>query len=79
MAVALIALACGGAAYLARPAASPVPAAAPSEHFSRQGLLSLPLAAQGPVSASLGAEAAIYRIHDAGTGLVAVNLAQHLR
>ena len=39
------------------------------------GLTSLPLAAQGPVSAALGSEAPAYRV----TGLEAVNPAQHLR
>ena len=39
------------------------------------GLTSLPLVAQGPVSAALGSEAPAYRV----TGLEAVNPAQHLR
>src|SRR5215218_5975869 len=42
---------------------------------ARHGLTSLPLAAQGPVSASLGQDAPAYRI----TGLQAANPAQHLR
>ncbi len=42
---------------------------------ARHGLTSLPLAAQGPVSAALGSEKPAYRV----TGLEAVNPAQHLR
>ena len=42
---------------------------------ARHGLTSLPLAAQGPVSAALGSEGPAYRV----TGLEAVNPAQHLR
>ena len=42
---------------------------------ARHGLTSLPLAAQGPVSAALGSEEPAYRV----TGLEAVNPAQHLR
>ena len=45
-----------------------------SRGWSREGLLSLPLAAQGPVSAALGHDQAAYRI----SGLVAHNQAQHL-
>ena len=42
---------------------------------ARHGLTSLPLAAQGPVSAALGSEGPAYRV----TGLEAINPAQHLR
>jgi len=53
-----------------------LPARAPSPTAStRQGLASLPRAAQGPVSAALGRNAPGYRV----TGLRAVNPAQHLR
>jgi hypothetical protein len=45
-----------------------------SRGWSREGLSSLPLAAQGPVSAALGHDQAAYRI----SGLVAHNQAQHL-
>jgi hypothetical protein len=45
-----------------------------SRGWSREGLLSLPSASQGPVSAALGHDQAAYRI----SGLVAHNQAQHL-
>jgi hypothetical protein len=47
--------------------------------FSRKGLLSLPLAAQGPVSAALGADSAAYRVSASGGGFTASSPAQHLR
>ena len=56
-----------------RPPASSV-APAHSHSYSQSGLLSLPLAAQGPVSAALGADQPSYRIH----GLMARNPAQLL-
>src|SRR4051812_38129841 len=42
---------------------------------TRHGLTSLPMAAQGPISAALGSKTAAYRV----TGLEAVNPAQQLR
>ena len=53
-------------------ASRPVAPVAGSHVASRTGLLSLPLAAQGPVSAALGRDAAAYRVE----GLVARNPAQ---
>src|SRR5689334_7593285 len=38
--------------------------------FSRQGLLSLPLAAQGPVSEAVGADSAAYRISRIQAGII---------
>ena len=46
--------------------------------FSRHGLLSLPLAAQGPVSAALGADNPAYRISASNGGFAAANSAQRL-
>jgi hypothetical protein len=51
-----------------------VPSVVSSHANSREGLLSLPLAAQGPVSTALGHDQAAYRIE----GLVANNPAQRL-
>ena len=45
----------------------------------RRGLASLPEAAQGPVSATLGAADSSYRVSVGPGGLSAVNRAQHLR
>jgi FG-GAP repeat len=49
-----------------------------SRGLSREGLLSLPLAAQGPVSAALGADSAAYRVSKYGGGFRAASPAQHL-
>ncbi len=46
--------------------------------FSHESLLSLPLAAQGPVSAALGADRAGYRVSGAGGVISASNPAQRL-
>ncbi len=54
------------------------PLAARSHGFSRQGILSLPLAAQGPVSAALGADARAYRVGRWEGGFTASSPAQHL-
>src|SRR4029077_2740417 len=54
------------------------PLAARSHGFSRQGILSLPLAAQGPVSAALGADGHVYRVSRSEDGFAASNPAQHL-
>ncbi len=47
--------------------------------FSHEGLLSLPLAARGPVSATLGANAPVYRVSTLSGGFAADNPAQRLR
>ena len=49
-----------------------------SHGFSREGLLSLPPAAQWPVSATLGAESAAYRVSATAGGLTAMTPAQRL-
>src|SRR5271163_608282 len=41
---------------------APVAPSARSTRFSHEGLLSLPLAAQGPASATVGAYAPVYRV-----------------
>ncbi len=43
------------------------------------GLSSLPLAAQGPISAAMGADSPAYRVSASAAGLEASNPAQHLR
>jgi hypothetical protein len=77
---ALLSLALAGFAYAGLHAAAPgiAPAARGTAH-ARPGLLELPLAAQGPVSASLGADSAAYRVRPGADGLLASNPAQHLR
>jgi hypothetical protein len=45
---------------------------------ARSGLRSLPLAAQAPVSAALGADSSAYRVSRWGVGLRALNPVQHL-
>ncbi len=55
-----------------------LPAVRADHGFSREGLLSLPLAAQGPVSATLGAYAPLYRMIASQGGFAAVNPAQRL-
>ena len=47
--------------------------------FTRQGLMSLPVAAQGPVSAALGSASSGYRIRASGPALEATSAPQHLR
>ena len=49
-----------------------------SHRLLRQGLLSLPVAARGPVSAALGADGRAYRISPSEGGFVASSPAQHL-
>lgn len=49
-----------------------------SHGFTRKGLLSLPLAAQGPISAALGGDSPAYRIGADGGGFRASSPAQHL-
>ncbi|MGP0101623.1 MAG: hypothetical protein ACLPUT_08390 [Solirubrobacteraceae bacterium] len=58
--------------------ASTAPGARANHGFSHAGLLSLPLAAQGPVSATLGAYAPVYRMTAAKDGFAAMNPAQRL-
>ena len=66
---AAVAAGCAAALHSAAPGET-------AEHATtaRNGLTSLPMAAQGPVSAALGSESGAYRV----TGLQAVNPAQHL-
>jgi hypothetical protein len=52
---------------------------APSAGFARHGgLLSLPAAAQGPISRSLGSDGAAYRVRTAGTAFQATSPTQRL-
>ena len=53
--------------------------AAPFGAGAHQGLSSLPLAAQGVVSATVGSDSRAYRVHRSGEGYLAVNPAQRLR
>ena len=91
-AVALIALALGAALVVAAgllldlgssgrrsPVARGVGAHSGSRGFEREGLLSLPLAAQGSASRVLGANSPAFRLRGAEGGFAAVNPAQHLR
>ncbi len=82
VALAVLSLALGAALFeglMAGQSSSVAPATARSrEHVSRQSLLSLPLAARGPVSAALGADSPAYRVAAAGGALTASNPAQHL-
>ena len=48
------------------------------DSFSHQGLLSLPLAAQGPVSPAMGANGPAYRIRPSTGAFAAANPAQRL-
>ena len=57
---------------------SALPVAVRSHAFSQGGLLSLPLTAQGPVSAVLGANSPAYRVRTYRGGLRAFSPAQHL-
>src|ERR1700677_3787641 len=57
---------------------SSLPAVARSEVRSREGLSSLPLTAQGPISMALGADDAAFRISESGNGFRTANPAQHL-
>jgi FG-GAP repeat len=55
------------------------PSAVHAHSYSRAGLLSLPLAAQGPVSAVLGANSRAYRVTPTREGLRAASPAQQLK
>ena len=78
---AALALVLGGALYRALNDGhtAVAPATAGPHGLSREGLLSLPLAAKAPVSAALGADTTAYRATKAPGGFRAVNPAQHLR
>ncbi|MGO9763441.1 MAG: hypothetical protein ACLP1Q_19490, partial [Solirubrobacteraceae bacterium] len=80
-AAALLSLLCAVAlvyAFTPRHAAPAAPASrVPS--FSRDGLLSLPLAARGPVSAAVGAAEPAYSVSVRGGGFAAVSPAQRLQ
>jgi hypothetical protein len=77
---AVLSLAMGVALYerLAPGRSSIAPGLVRPHALSRESLLSLPLAAQGPVSAALGADRPAYRVRDDQGGLSASNPAQHL-
>jgi hypothetical protein len=55
------------------------PVHTPSRTFSHESLLSLPQAAQGPVSAALGADGQAYRVGEHRGGFLALSPAQHLQ
>jgi hypothetical protein len=57
---------------------APAPTTRPPRVFRRDGLLSLPAAAQGPVSAALGADQGTYRVGVSRGGFVAATPAQRL-
>ncbi len=79
-AAALIALGLGAALYHGVGGGhSSVAAAVRTRGFSQKGLLRLPLAAQGPVSAALGADGAAYRARADRGGFTATSAPQHLR
>jgi hypothetical protein len=74
VAAALVSLALGAALYLGLAGGrSSVAPAARSRGYSREGLLSLPLAAQGPVSAAVGAHDPSYLVRWGRAGLHAVS------
>ena len=77
VAVALLSLALGAALFqgVAGERSSVTPR---SGGYSHEGLLSLPLAAQGPVSAAMGADTAAYRVSASNGGFAAANPAQRL-
>jgi hypothetical protein len=78
-AAALLALAVGMAVHESFPGRRSVGAAHVRAHrFSHAGLLSLPVAAQAPVSAALGAEGQAYRVSRLGGEFTASNPAQRL-
>ncbi len=58
---------------------TPAPATQPRPAFRRDGLLSLPAAARGPVSAALGADQGSYRVGVTRGGFVAATPSQRLR
>jgi hypothetical protein len=72
-----VVLGCALATGLSRERSS-LPPASSAAHFAHDGLLSLPAAARGPVSAALGADDPAYRVGISTGGFVAVNPAQGL-
>ena len=79
LAAALLALAVGTTVRESLPSGRSSGAAHVRGHrFSRAGLESLPVAAQGPVSAALGAEGQAYRVSRHGGGFTASSPGQHL-
>jgi hypothetical protein len=79
LAAALLALAVGIAAHESFPGGRSVGAThVRARGLSHAGLLSLPVAAQGPVSAALGAEGQAYRVSRLGGGFIASSPVQHL-
>ncbi len=76
---AMLSFVCGVALLDVAGRRSSVPVAAVHAHgFSQKGLLSLPLAAQGPVSAALGDNNPAYRVSPEKGGFGAASPAQHL-
>ncbi len=80
LAPALVALVLGAALYQGLSGGhSSVASAVRARAFAQKGLLSLPRAAQGPVSAALGADRAAYRARADRGGFRATSPRQHLR
>jgi len=79
VAAAVLSLVLGAALFegVAGERSSVAPAVRPGG-FSHEGLLSLPLAAQGPVSAAMGADSAAYRVSASNGGFTAANPSQRL-
>jgi hypothetical protein len=79
VAAAVLSLVLGAALFpgLAGERSSVAPAVR-SGGFSHEGLLSLPLATQGPVSAAIGADEPAYRVSASSGGFAAVSPAQRL-
>jgi trimeric autotransporter adhesin len=73
-----VALGVGVSEWLTAERSTPLPGAPAHHALTRQGLLSLPLAAQGPISQALGANSPAYRVHRTTGGFVAASPAQHL-
>jgi hypothetical protein len=80
VAAALLSLVLGGALYesFSGGRSSASVHVRPHGGFSQTGLLSLPLAAQGAVSATLGADSAAYRVGASADGFAASSPTQHL-
>jgi FG-GAP repeat len=79
LAAALLVLAVGTAVHESFPGGRSVGATHTRAHrFSHAGLLSLPVAAQGPVSAALGAEGQAYRVNGLGGRFTASSPVQRL-
>ena len=79
LAAALMSLALGAALYEdSNGGRSVAPPALRPHGFSQEGLLSIPLAARGPVSAALGGDSPAYRVSADRGALRAASPAQHL-